>query len=86
MANKFLRKCIGCGTYKQKDELIKITREAKTQEIHINPKNNIYGRSSYICKDRNCVNNAFKKMKISKILKQNVSINLKDEIMTILES
>ncbi|MCR5260769.1 MAG: YlxR family protein [Candidatus Gastranaerophilales bacterium] len=85
MANKFLRKCIGCGAYKKKEELIKITK-TNTNEIYINPKSNVYGRSTYICRDENCVNNAFKKMKISKILKQNVSINLKDEIMTILES
>ena len=63
MANKFLRKCIGCGAYKTKEELIKITREAKTKEVHINQNDNIYGRSGYICKDINCVNNAFKKNK-----------------------
>ena len=83
---KFLRKCIGCGSYKEKNELIKITKDSKTQETFINPISKIFGRSCYICKDENCINSAFKKMKISKILKQNVSINLKDKIMSVLES
>lgn len=83
---KFLRKCIGCGAYKQKSDLIKITKDSKTKEAVINPESGIYGRSAYICRDRNCINNAFKKMKISKILKQNVSENLKEKIMTVLES
>ena len=78
---KFLRKCIGCGSYKEKNELIKITKDSKTQETFINPISKIFGRSCYICKDENCI-----KMKISKILKQNVSINLKDKIMSVLES
>lgn len=83
---KFKRKCIGCGAYKNKTELIKITNETKTNEIFVNPSSKIYGRSAYICKDENCINSAFKKMKISKILKQNVSIQLKEKIMSILAS
>ncbi|MBQ2645437.1 YlxR family protein, partial [bacterium] len=52
---KFLRKCIGCGSYKEKNELIKITKDSKTQETFINPISKIFGRSCYICKDENCI-------------------------------
>ena len=83
---KFLRKCIGCGKYERKENLIKITKQNGTDEIFVNPKSNIYGRSCYICKNAECINSAFKKMKISKILKKNVPENLKQKIITVLES
>jgi hypothetical protein len=83
---KFLRKCIGCGEYKEKEELIKITRNYETQEIHIEPLNNVYGRSCYICKDENCLNKAFKKDKISKILRKKVDIEIKEKIIVLLHS
>lgn len=85
-SKRFLRKCIGCGEYKTKENFIKITKEGKTGEIYINPLSNIYGRSCYICKSENCVNTAFKKSKISKILKKNVANDLKEKIITVLES
>lgn len=84
-SRKFLRKCIGCGIYKEKNELIKITKESKSGEIHINPPSNIYGRSCYICKDENCIDKAFKKLKISKALKKNTDTDLKEKISTVLE-
>ncbi len=85
-AKRFLRKCIGCGAYKVKSELIKITVESKTGEVFVNPQDNIFGRSCYICKDEKCVNSAFKKLKIAKIIKKNVNSDLKEKIMTVLES
>ena len=81
---KFLGKCVGCGGYKPKSEFIKITADSKSGEIFINPLNNIYGRSCYICKDENCVNTAFKKDRISKILKKRVNVELKNKIIVLL--
>ncbi len=84
-ARKFMRKCITCGSYKQKEDLIKITKEGKTGEIYINPATNIYGRSCYICRDENCIKTAIKKMKISKNLRKNFSEEIKEKIITVLE-
>lgn len=83
-AKRFLRKCISCGTYKNKNDLIKITTEHSTGEIRVNPDNSFFGRSCYICKDENCINNAFYKSKIAKIIKKNVNSDLKEKIMSVL--
>lgn len=81
---KFLRKCISCGEYKEKSEFIKVTAESKSDKIFINPLNNVYGRSCYICRDESCINTAFKKDRISKILKKKVDETLKNEIIVLL--
>ena len=83
---KFLRKCVGCGEYKNKSDLIKITSEYRTGDVKINPTSDIFGRSCYICKNKDCVDLAFKKMKISKIFKRNIDSSQKEKINTILES
>lgn len=85
-ARRFLRKCVGCGEYKQKNELVKVTAEHNSGEIFVNPNGSIFGRSCYICKDENCVNKAFHKLKIAKILKKNVNSDVKEKIMTVLEN
>lgn len=81
---KFLRKCVGCGEYKEKNEFIKITADSKSGEIFVNSLNNVYGRSCYICKDEKCINTAFKKDKIFKILKKRADNDLKKKIIVLL--
>lgn len=83
---RFLRKCVGCGEYKKKEDLIKITSEHNSGEIFVNPNSSVFGRSCYICRDENCINKAFRKLKIAKIMKRNVNSDLKETIMTVLES
>ena len=82
---RFLRKCIGCGAYRIKAELIKITTEHKTGEIYVNSQRGIYGRSCYICKDKDCINKAFQRKKITKIIKRNINTDIKEKIITVLE-
>lgn len=83
--DKFLRRCIGCYQFKSKNELIKITKDSRTHKIAVNPEKGIYGRSVYICKNESCLENAFKKMKISKFIKQNVNPDVKEIIKTVLD-
>lgn len=83
--DKFLRKCIGCDQFKKKIELIRIMKENITTDIIVNPSTKTFGRSVYICNDSNCVENAFKKMKISKFLKKKVDLDVKEKIKTVLE-
>lgn len=83
--DKFLRKCIGCDQFKEKIELIRIMNESNTTNIIVDPESNVFGRSVYICKNLDCVENAFKKMKISKFLKKKVDIEVKEKIKTVLE-
>lgn len=79
------RKCVGCGEIKDRAELIKITVEHLSKEIYINPSNKIFGRSAYICPDKNCVVSSFKKDKISKYLKKKVTEKIQKKIFSVLE-
>ena len=67
-----IRKCISCGSLKPKDELIKITKEYKSGNIIIEPNSKIFGRSVYLCYNKDCINTVLKKG-INKPLKANIS-------------
>ena len=75
------RKCAGCGEIKNRDELIKITRENSHGDVVINRSNKIFGRSVYLCYNKSCIEAAFKKNKISKILKASVPEDLKGKLL-----
>ena len=75
------RKCIGCGQMKNRKDLIKITKENPHGNIVINHSNKIFGRSVYLCYNTSCIEAAFKKNKISKILKAAVPEDLKGKIL-----
>ena len=82
---KFLRQCVFCREYKPKEELIRIT---KTQDgnIEINGDGKIVGRSVYICKKTECLQNALKKKKIEGSLKSNLPESIKEELSTVLKN
>jgi len=67
------RKCVGCGIIKPREDMIKITKVSQTGEIFVNPDSKIFGRSVYLCYNQSCIEKAFKKNKIVKILKTNIS-------------
>ena len=75
------RKCAGCGKIINRKNLIKITRENVHGNVIINPDNKIFGRSVYLCYNNSCIENAFKKNRISKILKASVSEDLKGKLL-----
>ena len=63
------RKCVACGEIKPKSELIKITKEYTSGNVVVMPDSKIFGRSAYLCYNENCINTAFKKNRINKVLK-----------------
>ena len=75
------RKCAGCGKIKNRDELIKITKEKLHGDIVINHSNKIFGRSVYLCYNNACIEGAFKKNRISKALKASVAEDLKGKLI-----
>lgn len=81
---KFLRKCIGCNEYKDKQYLIRVLANSENDEILINPPPKVFGRSVYVCHNLDCIENAFKKMKISKFIRKKINIELKEKIKTVL--
>lgn len=72
------RKCIGCFQIKPKNELIKITKDFKTKEVVVNPNTRTFGRSVYICANKDCVEQAFKKNKISKFLRIKTDLSMEE--------
>ncbi|MCR5261464.1 MAG: YlxR family protein [Candidatus Gastranaerophilales bacterium] len=76
---KFKRKCVACSQYKDKQDLIKITK-TKEGEIILNPDTLTHGRSVYICKNEECINLAIKNKKINKALKSAVSQEILEQI------
>ena len=72
------RKCIGCGELKPQNELIKIMKEHDSETIVIQPDSKTFGRSVYLCYNKDCISMAFKKNRINKVLKTGQNINKND--------
>lgn len=79
-----MRKCCVCNSTKNRDEFVKITK-SKNGEIRIMPDSKFFGHSYYICKNNNCIENAFKKGKIFKLLKITPNNEFKEKIRAVLE-
>ena len=77
MAKETLRKCVGCGTFKPREDMIKITKEHSTEQVVVNPNSKTFGRSAYLCYNQNCIEQALKKKKINRVLKISTNIDLK---------
>ena len=82
---KFLRQCISCKEYRNKEELIKITKDTNNGNVKLNNDSLIQGRSVYICKNKKCITNALKKKKIEHSLKSNLPEIVKEELSTVLK-
>lgn len=74
-----------CRTFKKKDDLIRLTKDFKTSEIKINTNNEIQGRSVYICKNKDCIEKAFKKNRIEVLLKSKLPEDVKIDLYTVLK-
>jgi len=83
MAKQTQRKCIGCFELKNRDKMIKITRESSSGKIFINPNSKIFGRSVYLCYNNSCIESSLKKNKLAKFLKANLDEEFKEKLRTI---
>ncbi|MGM9994146.1 MAG: YlxR family protein [Candidatus Avigastranaerophilus sp.] len=83
---KFKRQCCSCRQIKEKYELIRITKDFETGGIFINTDNKIHGRSVYICKNIECLENSLKRKRIENSLKAVLPENIKQELYTVLTS
>ncbi len=75
------RKCVGCGIVKDKKALIKVTAQNPHKNIVINGNSKIFGRSAYLCYNNICIENAFKKDRLKKVLKAPVPQELKGKLL-----
>lgn len=83
MVKEIRRKCIGCFETKNREDLIKITRESATGKVFINPDSKTVGRSVYLCYNNTCIKNALKKNKLQKFLKADLSDEFTEKLKTI---
>ena len=60
-----LRKCVGCGELKPRENLIKIVIEHDSKT---------FGRSAYLCYNQSCIEAALKKSKLNKALRTNADV------------
>ena len=81
---KHFRKCVGCGEFKPREDMIKITKEKSKENVVLNPDSKTFGRSAYLCYNQNCIENAFKKNKINRVLKTNTQID-KEAVVKLLD-
>ena len=72
-----LRKCVGCGELKPREDMIKIMKNYIDGNVVVNPNSKTFGRSVYLCYNQNCIEQALKKRKINRILKINADMDLK---------
>lgn len=75
------RKCVGCSKTKNREELIKVTVSKALNDIIINADSKTFGRSAYLCYNNSCIENAFKKDRLKKVLKSPVPQDLKGKLL-----
>ena len=78
------RKCVGCGEYKPRENLIRILKSKDGGELVINPNSKTFGRSAYLCYNQSCIEAALKKSRLNKVLKTGVVVD-KDELFAQLQ-
>ena len=74
------RKCVGCGTSKDKKELIRVVRNAEG-EISVDLTGKKNGRGAYICHDVNCLKMAKKASRLEKAFDCHISEEIYERLM-----
>lgn len=67
-----LRKCVGCGEQKPKNELIRIVKN-KENELFVDFTGKANGRGAYICADIKCLQTAQKRKALNRALECEIS-------------
>ena len=74
------RKCVGCGTSKDKKELIRVVRNAEG-EISVDLTGKKNGRGAYICHDAECLKKAKKAGRLEKSFECQISEEIYTRLM-----
>ena len=77
------RKCVGCGTIKNKNEFIRVVRSPE-DEISIDEKGKKSGRGAYLCKDPECLKKAVKSKRLDRAFKIKVSEEIFEELVAMI--
>ena len=79
-----LRKCVACNEMQSKDKLFRIVRTA--EGIIFDKTGKAQGRGAYVCKNKACLNQAFKKKSFNRSLRQAVPTEVFDYLYMELEN
>ncbi len=83
---KHKRQCAACREYRDKEELIRITRDSASGEIKVNQEGKYHGRSVYICKNKECVDKIIRNKKTEALLRREITEKIKEEVYTVLKN
>lgn len=70
MQSKQMRRCVSCRESFNQNELLRICKQKDELFIDINQK--MGGRGAYICKNKQCLQNAIKKKALNRAFKSNL--------------
>lgn len=74
-----LRKCAGCGSMKEKAELVRVVKD-ETGLVRIDETGRANGRGVYLCRDRECLKKAEKSRALERSLKCSIPPDLYGEL------
>ena len=74
------RKCVGCGTSKDKKELIRVVKNAEG-EISVDLTGKKNGRGAYICHSQECLAMAIKAKRLEKAFECQISEEIYERLM-----
>ena len=63
VTREIVRKCVACSTKQDRNNLIRVLQDYKTSEFIVEPSNQQFGRSLYLCNKVECVNKLSKHKK-----------------------
>lgn len=75
------RRCASCWQVKDRAELLKITSSHADGKLVVKPDSLTFGRSAYLCYNESCIEAAFKKNKLGRVLKRPVPDELKGQLL-----
>ncbi|WP_276886060.1 RNase P modulator RnpM [Anaerococcus lactolyticus] len=73
------RKCIVCGSLKDKGDLLRIVNN-KEEGILIDESGKVNGRGAYVCKDETCIKGLKKSNKLNQAFKMKIDDEIYEEL------
>ena len=78
------RTCIGCGTQKTKNELIRIVKN-NSGEISVDKTGKKQGRGAYICNNIECLSKAIRSKKLERCFETSIDESIYQELKNEIE-
>ena len=79
-----LRKCLGCGEMKPKQELMRVVRSPEG-EISLDLTGKKNGRGAYLCRNKACLTAAIKAKRLERAFGCPVAADIYDSLLTMFE-